>query len=90
MKQIVHFKSEVFLANFALFAVQKLLTAKSAKDAKQTKRADCSALPVSKLLRRQFLGLALRTHELERALCLFVRLGNLFLHFGRSLFHFWR
>ena len=57
---------------------------------RQTKRADRSALPVSKLLRCQFLGLAFGTHEFERALGLFVRLRNFFLHLGRRFFHFWR
>src|SRR5436305_4506600 len=42
------------------------------------------------LLRCEFLRLAFRTHEFERALGLFVGLRDFLLHLCRGLFHFWR
>src|SRR5437868_864340 len=43
-----------------------------------------------RLLRRQFFGFTLSTHQLERALGFFISLRNLFLHFGCCFFHLWR
>src|SRR3954453_16991416 len=56
----------------------------------QRKRAARKLPSVSQLLRCEFLGLAFRTHEFERALSLFVGLRDFLLHLCRGLFHFWR
>src|SRR5207245_10865069 len=58
----------------------------------QTEGAMCVAPPqyCFGLLRGQLLGLTLVTHELERALSLFVRRRDFFLYLGRRLFHFRR
>src|SRR6184192_4649985 len=47
-------------------------------------------LRLAESFRCQFLGLALMTHQLERALGLFVSGRDLLLHLGGGLFHFWR